>query len=41
VKYQDVAHGLAGSMHLWRDSAVAILACVVIACLWFYASVEG
>ena len=29
---------MAGTMHLWRDGAIAALACIVIGCLWLYAS---
>jgi len=29
---------LAGTIHVWRDGAIATLAVIVIACLWLYAS---
>lgn len=32
---------LAGSMHLWRDSAVTALVGLVIGCLYLYASLVG
>ena len=34
----DLAHIAADTLPVWRDSAVALLAGVVIASLWFYAS---
>ena len=37
----QVMQTLAGTMSLWRDSAIAALACVVIASLWLYVSLVG
>ena len=36
-----VLQELAGTMHLWRDGAIAVLALIVIGALWLYASVVG
>ena len=35
---RDVLYLAADTLPVWRDSAVVLLAGVVIACLWFYAS---
>ncbi len=32
---------LAGTITLWRDAAIVLLALIVIGCLWLYASVAG
>ena len=32
---------LAGTISLWRDLAIMGLACLVIGCLWLYASAVG
>ena len=32
---------LAGTMHLWRDTAMVVLALIVIGALWLYASLVG
>ncbi len=31
----------AGSLPVWRDGAMALLACIAIGCLYLYASLVG
>jgi hypothetical protein len=38
---QSVLLTLAGTVHVWRDSAIVILAGIVIGALWLYAEATG
>lgn len=37
----DLGPVAAASLPIWRDAVVAVLALVVVGCLWFYAEASG
>ena len=40
MRWQDIAQTAAGTLPIWRDSLVMVLACVVIGCLWFFSAMQ-